>query len=60
MPPPTQEVERNAGQRVSRLREPAVSAYGSRSRAVSVDDENWRQTLTLNLLLDQMNVQNAP
>ena len=60
MPPPVMEVESNAGQKVSRLREPRVRAYGSRGRPVSIDDENWRQTLTLNLVLNQMNVAHAP
>lgn len=59
MPPPVMEVESNEGQKVSRLREPRVRAYG-RGRPVSIDDENWGQTLKLNLVLNQMNVAHAP
>lgn len=59
MSPPVPEIRRDAGRRVSRLREPNVTSYASRGPA-SINDENWLQTLTLNILLNQMNVQNAP
>jgi len=59
MSPPVTEVRRSNGQKVSRLRVPTVTGYSSRG-PVSIDDQNWRQTLKLNILLDQMNVQNAP
>lgn len=58
MSPPTPEIQRSNGQKVSRLRVPTVTGYSSR-QPVSIDDQHWRQTLTLNILLDQMNVQNA-
>ena len=59
MSPPVMEVRRSNGQKVSRLRVPQVSAFGARGGPIRVDDENWQQTLTLNLVLNQMNVQNA-
>lgn len=58
MPPPTREVQRSNGQKVSTLVAPTPPA-GSARGPVRIDDANWRHTLTLNILLDQMNVQNA-
>lgn len=60
MPPPIGEVQRSNGQKVSTLTAPTAPGFGPAGRPVSVDDVNWRHTLTINILLDQMNVQNAP
>lgn len=59
MAPPTPVVRRGAGQRVSTLTEPQVANYRSTGRPIRIDDLHWKQTLTLNLHINQMNVQSA-